>query len=140
MKKLIFLILKKIKIDNKKLLKFYIKNKLELELKPTTTITSYCNNIEEFEELVDSVIRYLKCLQPGVLFNISKLTKKKVFLKLFYSNKEKKYVENIQETNLRILKKIQKIKEEYLTLDNYHSRNLKTHIIYIEDYLSVILL
>lgn len=140
MKKLIFLILKKLKLDNIKLLKFYIKNELDLNIKPNTIIENYCNNIEEFEELIDSIIRYLDCLQSGVLFNISKLNKNKILLKMFYSNKENRYVENINEVNLRVLEKILYIKEKSLELDSYHSRNLKTHIIYIDDYLQVILL
>lgn len=140
MKKLIFLILKKLKIDNEKLLKFYVKNKLELEIKPHITIENYCNNIEEFEELVDSILRYLGCLNSGVLYNIFNLTKKTILLRMFYTSKDNKYVENIQEVNLRILNKIITIKEEYSKLETYHSKNLKTHIIYLEDYLSVILL
>lgn len=140
MKKLIFLILKKIKIDNQKLLNFYIKNNLELNINPTTVIENYCNNIEEFEELIDSVLRYLQCLQSGVLYDISKLNKKTILLRMFYTSKDNRYIENINEVNLRILNKIRKIKEEHLKLETYHSRNLKTHIIYLEDYLSVILL
>lgn len=140
MKKLIFLILKKLKIDSLKLLKFYVNNKLNLEFKPNTTIDNYCSNIEEFEKLIDSILRYIKHQNAGVLYNIANLKKETILLRTFYSNNKNKYIENIHEVNLRVLKKILEIKETSKLLDSYHSRNLKTHIIYIEDYLSVITL
>lgn len=141
MKELIYLILKKIKIDNLKLLRTYVKFKINITIDSHDYIDTYFQNIEELEETVDSVVKYLDCKNQGILFNISKLKKNRILLSRLYITRNMEYILNIEEIHLRILNKILIIKDRYKLLeaeDGYHSRNLKTHIIYIESYLDTI--
>lgn len=142
MKKFIFLILKKCKLDRIKLVKFYLKFGLKLEINNYSSLNTYFSNVEDLEEAVDGILKYIDFKQSGLLFNISNLNNKKIILiKNFYISKDMKYILNVTEINERILKKIIDIKQKIIELEKsepYHSRSLKTHIMYIDDYLSVI--
>ena len=137
-KKQIFLLLKKIKINKEYLLSFYLKNNLELEIKNTDCISISIHSIVEFEKFIDSILKYIKHKEPGLLYNLSTIQEKEKIRVIDFFIVDGYYIQNISEVNLRILKKIEEIKKENLKLDPYHSRSIKTHIIILEDYLSVI--
>lgn len=137
-KKQIFLLLKKIKINKEYLLSFYLKNNLELEIKNTDYISISIHSIVEFEKFIDSILKYIKYKEPGLLYNLSTIQEKEKIRIIDFFIIDGYYIQNISEVNLRILKKIEEIKKENLKLDLYHSRSIKTHIIILEDYLSVI--
>lgn len=139
MKRLIFLLLKKLKINKEYLFTYFIKNKIKLELEEKKYFYSTIDNVVEFEKFIDSVARYIIYKEPGLLYNLAELKEKeKVIISRFFTI-DGYYIDNIDTVNLRILNKINKIREDYLKLEPYYSKSLKSHIIIVEEYLSVVL-
>lgn len=139
MKRLIFLLLKKLKINKEYLFTYFIKNKIKLELVEKKYFYSTIDNVVEFEKFIDSVARYIIYKEPGLLYNLAELKEKeKVIISRFFTI-DGYYIDNIDTVNLRILNKINKIREDYLKLEPYYSKSLKAHIIIVEEYLSVVL-
>lgn len=139
MKRLIFLLLKKLKINKEYLFTYFIKNKIKLELVEKKYFYSTIDNVVEFEKFIDSVTRYITYKEPGLLYNLAELKEKeKVIISRFFII-DGYYIDNIDTVNLRILNKINKIREDYLKLEPYYSKSLKAHIIIVEEYLSVVL-
>lgn len=139
MKRLIFLLLKKLKINKEYLFTYFIKNKIKLELVEKKYFYSTIDNVVEFEKFIDSVARYIIYKEPGLLYNLAELKEKeKVIISRFFTI-DGYYIDNIDIVNLRILNKINKIREDYLKLEPYYSKSLKSHIIIVEEYLSVVL-
>lgn len=139
MKRLIFLLLKKLKINKEYLFTYFIKNKIKLELEEKKYFYSTIDNVVEFEKFIDSVARYIIYKEPGLLYNLAELKEKeKVIISRFFTI-DGYYIDNIDIVNLRILNKINKIREDYLKLEPYYSKSLKSHIIIVEEYLSVVL-
>lgn len=139
MKRLIFLLLKKLKINKEYLFTYFIKNKIKLELEEKKYFYSTIDNVVEFEKFIDSVTRYITYKEPGLLYNLAELKEKeKVIISRFFTI-DGYYIENIDIVNLRILNKINKIREDYSKLEPYYSKSLKSHIIIVEEYLSVVL-
>lgn len=139
MKRLIFLLLKKLKINKEYLFTYFIKNKIKLELEEKKYFYSTIDNVVEFEKFIDSVARYIIYKEPGLLHNLAELKEKeKVIISRFFTI-DGYYIDNIDTVNLRILNKINKIREDYLKLEPYYSKSLKAHIIIVEEYLSVVL-
>lgn len=139
MKRLIFLLLKKLKINKEYLFTYFIKNKIKLELVEKKYFYSTIDNVVEFEKFIDSVTRYITYKEPGLLYNLAELKEKeKVIISRFFTI-DGYYIDNIDTVNLRILNKINKIREDYLKLEPYYSKSLKAHIIIVEEYLSVVL-
>ena len=139
MKRLIFLLLKKLKINKEYLFTYFIKNKIKLELEEKKYFYSTIDNVVEFEKFIDSVTRYIIYKEPGLLYNLAELKEKeKVIISRFFTI-DGYYIDNIDTVNLRILNKINKIREDYLKLEPYYSKSLKAHIIIVEEYLSVVL-
>lgn len=139
MKRLIFLLLKKLKINKEYLFTYFIKNKIKLELVEKKYFYSTIDNVVEFEKFIDSVARYIIYKEPGLLYNLAELKEKeKVIISRFFTI-DGYYIDNIDTVNLRILNKINKIREDYLKLEPYYSKSLKSHIIIVEEYLSVVL-
>jgi len=139
MKRLLFLLLKKLKINKEYLLKFYIKNNIELKIEKNSYFYSSIDNIVEFEKFADSIINYIKYKEPGFLYNIAEIKEKeKIIISRFFTI-DGYYIDNIDVVNLRILNKISNIKKDILCLESYYSRNLKAHIIILEEYLSIVL-
>lgn len=139
MKRLIFLLLKKLKTNKEYLFTYFIKNKIKLELEEKKYFYSTIDNVVEFEKFIDSVARYIIYKEPGLLYNLAELKEKeKVIISRFFTI-DGYYIDNIDIVNLRILNKINKIREDYLKLEPYYSKSLKSHIIIVEEYLSVVL-
>lgn len=139
MKRLIFLLLKKLKTNKEYLFTYFIKNKIKLELEEKKYFYSTIDNVVEFEKFIDSVARYIIYKEPGLLYNLAELKEKeKVIISRFFTI-DGYYIDNIDTVNLRILNKINKIREDYLKLEPYYSKSLKSHIIIVEEYLSVVL-
>lgn len=139
MKRYIFLLLKKLKINKEYLLNFYVKNKLKLDLNNSSYMTTSITNIVEFEKFIDSIIRYINYKELGFLYNLNDIKKEKEKIRVVdLFTLEGYYLSNIDEINIRILTKILDIKNKNKQIDEYHSRNLKSHIIVLEDYLSII--
>ncbi len=139
MKRYIFLLLKKLKINKEYLLNFYIKNKLKLDLNNNSYMITSITNIVEFEKFIDSIIRYINYKELGFLYNLNDIKKEKEKIRVVdLFTLEGYYLSNIDEINIRILTKILDIKNKNKQIDEYHSRNLKSHIIVLEDYLSII--
>ncbi len=139
MKRYIFLLLKKLKINKEYLLNFYVKNKLKLDLNNNSYMITSITNIVEFEKFIDSIIRYINYKELGFLYNLNDIKKEKEKIRVVdLFTLEGYYLSNIDEINIRILTKILDIKNKNKQIDEYHSRNLKSHIIVLEDYLSII--
>lgn len=140
MKRYIFLLLKKLKINKEYLLDFYVKNKLKLELNNNSYMTTSITNIVEFEKFIDSIVNYINHKELGFLYNLNDIKKEKEKIRVVdLFTLDGYYLSNVDEINLRILSKILDIKTGIKYIDEYHSRNLKSHIIVLEDYLSIIL-
>lgn len=140
MKRYIFLLLKKLKINKEYLLDFYVKNKLKLELNNNSYMTTSITNIVEFEKFIDSIINYIKYKELGFLYNLTDIKKEKEKIRVVdLFTLDGYYLSNIDEINLRILSKILDIKTRIKQIDEYHSRNLNSHIMLLEDYLSIVL-
>lgn len=140
MKRYIFLLLKKLKINKEYLLNFYVKNKLKLELNNNSYMTTSITNIVEFEKFIDSIVNYINHKELGFLYNLNDIKKEKEKIRVVdLFTLDGYYLSNVDEINLRILSKILDIKTRIKQIDEYHSRNLKSHIIVLEDYLSIIL-
>ena len=140
MKRYIFLLLKKLKINKEYLLDFYVKNKLKLELNNNSYMTTSITNIVEFEKFIDSIVNYISHKELGFLYNLNDIKKEKEKIRVVdLFTLDGYYLWNVDEINLRILSKILDIKTRIKQIDEYHSRNLKSHIIVLEDYLSIIL-
>ena len=140
MKRYIFLLLKKLKINKEYLLDFYVKNKLKLELNNNSYMTTSITNIVEFEKFIDSIVNYINHKELGFLYNLNDIKKEKEKIRVVdLFTLDGYYLSNVDEINLRILSKILDIKTRIKQIDEYHSRNLKSHIIVLEDYLSIIL-
>ncbi len=140
MKRYIFLLLKKLKINKEYLLNFYVINKLKLELNNNSYMTTSITNIVEFEKFIDSIVNYINHKELGFLYNLNDIKKEKEKIRVVdLFTLDGYYLSNVDEINLRILSKILDIKTRIKQIDEYHSRNLKSHIIVLEDYLSIIL-
>ena len=140
MKRYIFLLLKKLKINKEYLLNFYVKNKLKLELNNNSYMTKSITNIVEFEKFIDSIVNYINHKELGFLYNLNDIKKEKEKIRVVdLFTLDGYYLSNVDEINIRILSKILDIKTRIKQIDEYHSRNLKSHIIVLEDYLSIIL-
>lgn len=140
MKRYIFLLLKKLKINKEYLLNFYVKNKLKLDLNNNSYMTTSITNIVEFEKFIDSIVKYINHKELGFLYNLNDIKKEKEKIRVVdLFTLDGYYLSNVDEINLRILSKILDIKTRIKQIDEYHSRNLKSHIILLEDYLSIVL-
>lgn len=140
MKRYIFLLLKKLKINKEYLLNFYVKNKLKLDFKNNSYMTTSITNIVEFEKFIDSIVNYINYKELGFLYNLNDIKKEKEKIRVIdLFTLDGYYLSNVDEINLRILSKILDIKTKIKQIDEYHSRNLKSHIILLEDYLSIVL-
>lgn len=140
MKRYIFLLLKKLKINKEYLLNFYVKNKLKLDLNNNSYMTTSITNIVEFEKFIDSIVKYINHKELGFLYNLNDIKKEKEKIRVVdLFTLDGYYLSNVDEINIRILSKILDIKTRIKQIDEYHSRNLKSHIILLEDYLSIVL-
>jgi hypothetical protein len=140
MKRYIFLLLKKLKINKEYLLNFYVKNKLKLDFKNNSYMTTSITNIVEFEKFIDSIVNYINYKELGFLYNLNDIKKEKEKIRVIdLFTLDGYYLSNVDEINIRILNKILDIKTKIKQIDEYHSRNLKSHIILLEDYLSIVL-
>lgn len=140
MKRYIFLLLKKLKINKEYLLNFYVKNKLKLDFKNNSYMTTSITNIVEFEKFIDSIVNYINYKELGFLYNLNDIKKEKEKIRVIdLFTLDGYYLSNVDEINIRILSKILDIKTKIKQIDEYHSRNLKSHIILLEDYLSIVL-
>lgn len=140
MKRYIFLLLKKLKINKEYLLDFYVKNKLKLELNNNSYMTTSITNIVEFEKFIDSIVNYINYKELGFLYNLTDIKKEKEKIRVVdLFTLDGYYLSNVDEINLRILSKILDIKTRIKQIDEYHSRNLNSHIMLLEDYLSIVL-
>lgn len=140
MKRYIFLLLKKLKINKEYLLNFYVRNKLKLDLNNNSYMTTSITNIVEFEKFIDSIVNYINYKELGFLYNLNDIKKEKEKIRVIdLFTLDGYYLSNVDEINIRILSKILDIKTKIKQIDEYHSRNLKSHIILLEDYLSIIL-
>lgn len=140
MKRYIFLLFKKLKINKEYLLNFYVKNKLKLDFKNNSYMTTSITNIVEFEKFIDSIVNYINYKELGFLYNLNDIKKEKEKIRVIdLFTLDGYYLSNVDEINIRILSKILDIKTKIKQIDEYHSRNLKSHIILLEDYLSIVL-
>lgn len=140
MKRYIFLLLKKLKINKEYLLDFYVKNKLKLDFNNNSHMTTSITNIVEFEKFIDSIVNYINYKELGFLYNLTDIKKEKEKIRVVdLFTLDGYYLLNVDEINLRILSKILDIKTRIKQIDEYHSRNLNSHIMLLEDYLSIVL-